>query len=268
MPGALLPASLFRMSTASTLRNNDLGSAEVWQARVDLAACFRAAAQAGLHEGVCNHLSFMVPGRDDLFLVNPDGWSFAEITASRLLICDFHRNVIAGDGVPEDTAFYIHARLHARLPRARAAFHTHMPNATALTMVEGEPLVWAGQTALKFYGRTRVDQAYNGLALDESEGDRIAAGVGDADVIFMKHHGVLVLGPSIAKAWDDLYYLERACEVQRLAQSTGRPLLPVSREVAELTASQMRHEGGRDSPRLHLESIKRRLDRDAPEYRQ
>ncbi len=132
----------------------------------------------GLHEGICNHLSFMVPGRDDLFLVNPDGWSFAEITASRLLICDFHRTVVAGDGVPEDTAFYIHARLHARIPRARAAFHTHMPNATALCMVEGEPLVWAGQSALKFYGRTKVDETYNGLALDESEGDRIADSVG------------------------------------------------------------------------------------------
>ena len=200
----------------------------------------------GLHEGVCNHLSFMVPGRDDLFLVNPDGWSFSEITASRLLICDFHRNVIAGDGVPEDTAFYIHARLHARLPRARAAFHTHMPNATALTMVEGEPLIWAGQTALKFYGRTVVDDAYNGLALDESEGDRIAASVGDADIVFMKHHGVLVLAPSIAKAWDDLYYLERACEVQRLAQSTGRTVVPVPRAIAEATAEQMRHEGGRE----------------------
>src|ERR1700709_927523 len=100
------------------------------------------------------------------------GAALARITASRLLICDFHRNVIAGDGVPEDTAFFIHARLHARIPRARAAFHTHMPNATALTMVEGGPLIWAGQTALKFYGRTVVEKAYNGLALDESEGDR------------------------------------------------------------------------------------------------
>jgi ribulose-5-phosphate 4-epimerase/fuculose-1-phosphate aldolase len=135
-------------------------------------------------------------------------------------------------------------------------------------MVEGQPLVWAGQTALKFYGRTVVDETYNGLALDESEGDRIAAGIGDADVIFMRHHGVLVLGPSIAKAWDDLYYLERACEAQRLAQSTGRALVPVSREIAELTARQMRRPGGRDSPRLHLDSIKRRLDRDAPAYRQ
>ena len=143
-----------------------------------------------------------------------------------------------------------------------------MPNATAMTMMEGEPLVWAGQTALKFYGRTVVDEAYNGLALDESEGDRIAAGVGDADIVFMRHHGVLVLAPSIAKAWDDLYYLERACEVQRLAQSTGRAVVPVPRAIAEATAAQMRHEGGRDSPRLHLDSIKRQLDRDAPEYRQ
>ncbi|WP_428486081.1 aldolase [Rhodopila sp.] len=256
------------MNSPSILRNNALDGQDVWQARVDLAACFRAAARLGLNEGVCNHLSFMVPGSADLFLVNPDGWSFAEITASRLLVCDFHRNVIAGDGVPEDTAFYIHARLHARLPRARAAFHTHMPNATALTMVEGDPLIWAGQSALKFYGRIVVDDVYNGLALDESEGDRIAASVGDADIVFMKHHGVLVLAPSIAKAWDDLYYLERAAEVQRLAQSTGRRVVPVPREIAEATAEQMRHEGGRDSPKLHLESIKRQLDRDAPEYRQ
>jgi ribulose-5-phosphate 4-epimerase/fuculose-1-phosphate aldolase len=135
-------------------------------------------------------------------------------------------------------------------------------------MVEGDPLIWAGQSALKFYGRTVLDDAYNGLALDESEGDRIAASVGDADIVFMKHHGVLVLGPSIAKAWDDLYYLERACEVQQLAQSTGRKVVPVPRHIAEATAEQMRHEGGRDSPALHLASIKRQLDRDEPEYRQ
>ena len=235
---------------------------------MDLAACFRAAATLGLHEGICNHLSFMVPGRDDLFLVNPDGWSFAEITASRLLICDFNRRVVAGEGVPEDTAFFIHARLHAGIPRARAAFHTHMPNATALTMVAGEPLIWAGQTALKFYGRTVVDDAYNGLALDENEGDRIAANVGDADIVFMRHHGVMVLGPTVAKAWDDLYYLERACEVQRLAESTGRKVVAVARDIAEATAEQMRQEGGRDAPRLHLDSIKRQLDRCSPEYRQ
>ena len=155
-----------------------------------------------------------------------------EITASRLLVCDFHGNVVAGEGVPEATAFFIHARVHKNVPRARAAFHTHMPNATALAMLEGPPLVWAGQTALKFYGRTVVDEDYNGLALDEAEGDRIAAAIGDADIVFMKNHGVMVVGPTIAEAWDDLYYLERACEAQRLAMSTGRTLKPVPPEMA------------------------------------
>ncbi len=247
------------------LRNTDLDADAVRQARIDLAACFRMAARLGLQEGICNHFSFVVPGRDDLFLVNPYGWAFQEITASRLLVCDFHGNVVAGDGVPEATAFYIHARMHMRQPRAKAAFHTHMPNATALGMLEGPPLVWAGQTALKFYGRTLVDEDYQGLALDESEGDRIAASLGDADIVFMKHHGVMVVGPSIAEAWDDLYYLERACEVQRLAMATGRVIKPVAGDVAERTYAQMR-EGDRDSARLHLESIKRILTQEEPGF--
>ncbi len=247
------------------LRNSIIDDASVKQARVDLAACFRAAAAHGLQEGICNHFSAMLPGRDDLFLVNPYGLAFEEITASSLLVCDFHGNVVDGEGSPEATAFYIHARVHKQLPRARAAFHTHMPNATALSMTEGEPLVWAGQTALKFYGRTTFDRDYNGLALDEREGDRIAASMGDADIVFMKNHGVMVVGGSIAEAWDDLYYLERAAEVQLKAMSTGRKLTPVEPDIAQKTYDQMR-EGDRESARLHLESVKRILAKKQPEF--
>jgi ribulose-5-phosphate 4-epimerase/fuculose-1-phosphate aldolase len=245
----------------------DLDTETVWQARVDLAACFRMAARHGLEEGICNHFSALVPGYDDLFIVNPYGYAFRELTASQLLICDFHGNVITGEGRPEATAFYIHARIHKALPRAKVAFHTHMPYATALSMTEGEqPLIFAGQTALKFYGRTAVDANYNGLALDEREGDRIAASVGDADIVFMKHHGVMVLAPTIAEAWDDLYYLERACQVQCLALSTGRKVVPVDAAIAEATYRQMR-DGDSESARLHLESIKRTLDAEEPAYR-
>lgn len=255
-------------SVPAQARSNEpsLDSAEVQAARVDLAACFRMAARLGLQEGICNHFSAMVPNYDDLFLVNPYGRAFSEVTASSLLICDFHGAVVAGEGEPEATAFYIHARLHEKVPRARAAFHTHMPYATALSMVEGDPLIYAGQTALKFYGRTVVDDDYNGLALDNSEGDRIASAIGDADIVFMKHHGVMVLGSSIAEAWDDLYYLERACEVQVIAMSTGRPIVPVKHEVAEATYRQMRA-GDAESARLHLESVKRQLDAEEPDYR-
>ena len=237
----------------------------LWRTRVDLAACFRMAARYGLEEGICNHFSALVPGREDLFLVNPYGLAFAEVTASCLLVCDFNGHVLEGDGKPEATAFFIHARLHQSLPRARAAFHTHMPNATALSMVEGEPLAWAGQTALKFYGRTAVDDAYNGLALDATEGDRIAATLGDADIVFLRNHGVIVIAPTIAEAWDDLYYLERAAEVQIKAMSTGRPLRRVDPTVAQHAASQMR-EGDPESARLHLESIKRVLRRADPDF--
>ena len=243
----------------------DLEADAIWQARVDLAACFRMAAKYGLEEGICNHFSAVVPGYDDLFIVNPYGYAFSELTASMLLVCDFHGNVVSGNGEPEATAFYIHARIHKNIPRAKAAFHTHMPYATALSMAEGDPLIFAGQTALKFYGRTAVDNDYNGLALDEREGDRIAAAIGDADIVFMKHHGVMVIGPTIAEAWDDLYFLERACEVQTLALSTGRQVLPVDPAVAQAAYQQMR-EGDPESARLHLESIKRTLDRQSPDY--
>lgn len=246
-------------------RNISLETDEIWWARVDLAACLRTAARLGLEEGICNHFSAVVPGHPDLFIVNRLGWAFQEATASSLLICDFEGNVISGDGVPEATAFFIHARVHKMAPRVGAAFHTHMPNATALSMLEGEPLVWAGQTALKFYGRVAIDEHYNGLALDESEGDRIASVLGDKDILFMKNHGVMVCAPNIAEAWDDLYYLERAAEVQLKAMSTGRILLPVSLEIAAETARQMR-EGDPESARLHLESLRRVLDRLDPGY--
>jgi ribulose-5-phosphate 4-epimerase/fuculose-1-phosphate aldolase len=248
------------------LRNIPLDSEEIWKARADLAACLRMAAKLGLEEGICNHFSAVVPGHPDLFLVNRLGWAFQEATASSLLICDFEGNVVAGDGVPEATAFFIHARLHKMSPRVGAAFHTHMPNATALSMVEGEPLIFAGQTALKFYGRVAVDENYNGLALDEREGDRIAAVLGGNDILFMKNHGVMVCAPNIAEAWDDLYYLERAAEVQLKAMSTGRRLLPVTPEVAAAAARQMR-EGDPESARMHLESVRRVLDREGSGYR-
>lgn len=244
----------------------DLATDAIRAAREDLAACFRMAARYGFEEGICNHFSAVVPGHDDLFIVNPYGYAFREITASSLLICDFHGNVLDGSGEPEATAFHIHAQMHRLLPRAKAAFHTHMPYATALAMTEGEPLVWAGQTALKFYGRTVVDPDYNGLALDHTEGARIAGAVGEADIVFMRNHGVMVLAPTIAEAWDDLYYLERAAEVQVLAMSTGRAIHPVDPAIAEATARQMRA-GDPESARLHLASVRRQLDREEPQYR-
>lgn len=236
------------------------------ETRLDLAACLRQAARLGLHEGVCNHFSAMVPGSEAYFVVNPLGYGFHEATASRLLVCDFDGNVVEGEGEVEATAFFIHARLHRHDPRARVAFHTHMPNATALAMLEGPPLSFAIQSSLKFHGRIAVDEDYQGLALDSAEGDRIARAVDGRPIVFLKNHGVMVTAPTIAEAWDDLYYLERACEAERIALSTGRPLKPVPPEIAARTAAQMR-DGAEAAARRHLTSVRRTLDREAPDYR-
>lgn len=258
-------AHAFEPAASIATSPRTLDTPAIRQARLDLAACFRMAARLGLGEGICNHFSFVVPGHDDLFLVNPYGLAFAEVTASSLLICDFDGGVAMGEGEPEATAFHIHAQLHRLNPQARAAFHTHMPHATALCLLEGEPFVWAGQTALKFYDRLSVDEDYNGLALDAAEGERIARAAGEAVVVMLKNHGPLVLGPSIAEAWDDLYYLERAAEVQLKAMASGRPLKPVDPVIAHAACQQML-QGNADSARLHLESVKRQLLRLEPDY--
>lgn len=250
-------ASTKRTAAPRTLQ---LDSSAVVQARLELAACFQLAARRGFEEGICNHFSAVVPGHSDLFFVNPYGYAFSEITASRLVVCDFDGNVIDGDGEPEATAWYIHSQLHQSMPRVKAAFHTHMPNATALCLLEGPPLLWLGQSSLKFYGRTAVDEHYNGLALDTSEGDRIAEALGKADILFLKNHGVLVAGASIAEAWDDLYYLERAAEVQLKAMSSNRMLKPVPPEVAQRAYEQMRVVDP-ESARAHLASGLRELRR-------
>jgi ribulose-5-phosphate 4-epimerase/fuculose-1-phosphate aldolase len=229
------------------------------QARVDLAAALRLAARFGMHEGICNHFSLMLP-RGDCFLLNPYGLHWSEIRASDLLVVDAQGRVIEGDGEAEATAFYIHSRIHLANPRATCVLHTHMPYATALTMIEGGGLEWAGQTALNFYDDVAYDRKYNGLVLDSSEGDRIAAALGDKRVLFLANHGVIVIGRSVAEAFDDLYYLERACQAQVIAMSTGRKLLRIPDEIASgyNANSDERSRMGK----LHFAALKRLLERD------
>ncbi|MEX4005124.1 aldolase [Paraburkholderia sp. EG285A] len=245
--------------------NVDFDTDAIWQMRVDLAAVFRMSAHYGFNEGVDNHYSALLPGRNDLFLINPYGFSFSELTASSLLICDFNGHVVSGRGKPEASAFWIHARVHKMKPNIRVLLHSHMPNATALCALDRDPFDWSFQSSLRFYGVLAVDKDYNGLALDMSEGDRIARSLGDARVVFMRNHGVSVGASTIAEAWDDLYYVERAAEVQVKAWSTGEKTAPVSHEIASAVAKGER-ESLPSSSRLHLESIKRFLNHTAPGY--
>jgi ribulose-5-phosphate 4-epimerase/fuculose-1-phosphate aldolase len=240
----------------------------VGEARRDLAAAFRWAARLGFHEGTCNHFSLTVPGSEDRYLINPHGLHFSEIRASDLLVVDGAGQVVEGRLPIEGTAFFIHSRIHRANREAKCVLHTHMPYATALTMVEGGRLEPAHQNALRFFGRVAYDDdfgGYNGLALDTEEGDRICRALGDRRVLMMANHGIMVAAPSVAEAFDDLYYLERAAQAQVLAMSTGRRLKLVGDNVAAKTRDQML-QGSDEYARAHFTALRRILDREAPEY--
>jgi ribulose-5-phosphate 4-epimerase/fuculose-1-phosphate aldolase len=240
-----------------------------WQARIDLAAAFRWAARLGYNEGICNHFSYALPGSDDRYLINPEGFHFSEIKASDLLLVDGTGKIVEGKHKIEPTAFFIHSRVHKARPSARCVLHTHMPYATALTMVEGGRLEPCLQICLRFYGIVAYDEddgGYRGLALDNEEGDRMARALGDKRVLFLANHGIIVAGADVHQTFDDLYYLERAAQAQVLAMSTGRKLKLVGGNIARSVQEQVT----RDLPvygRYHFESLKRILDREEPEYK-
>ena len=234
------------------------------QAQIDLTAILRWADRLGLSEGICNHFSLVVPGTTDRFLINPQGIHWSELRTSDLLVVDPDGNVIEGKWKVEPTAFFIHSQIHLGNPSARCVLHTHMPYATALCAIDGGRLEWISQNALRFYERVAYEEAYNGLALDEAEGQRLREKLADGKVLFLANHGVIVAGPDVATAFDDLYYLERACMVQVLAHSTGLPLKRIPDQVCRHTCEQL--EADRRQAVLHLDAIKRMLKREAPAF--
>jgi ribulose-5-phosphate 4-epimerase/fuculose-1-phosphate aldolase len=238
------------------------------RARIDLAACHRLAARFGLNEGIDNHLTMLVPGYSDRFYLAPFGLLWSEVRASDLLELDFRGTVVAGHGLVEDTALYIHLAVHRRKPQARCVLHTHMPYATALGTLEDPQLYMAGQNAVGFYDDIAyVD--YNGLALDDSEGERLARALGDKSVLMLRNHGVLVAARSLAQGFERLYFLERAAQTQILALSTGAKLRLLPAAVVEATAAQFHagsSVGGEDRAELHFQALKRLLDRHDADY--
>jgi ribulose-5-phosphate 4-epimerase/fuculose-1-phosphate aldolase len=227
------------------------------QLRADLALALRAAAHHGLAEGVCNHFSLELPDASGRFLLNPRGLLWSEIGAEDIVLIDGEGRKLAGRHEVEPTAMFIHGAIHGFAGKA-CVLHTHMPYSTALTLTSDRALdTTLSQNAMRFHGRVAVDDNYNGLALDTGEGLRIAKAMNGADVAFLGNHGVVVCGARIDYAYDDLYYLERACRVQVLAQSTGRKLLPVDPAIARRVASETL--GERLQSELFFEALRRTL---------
>ena len=237
------------------------------EAKVHLAAALRLAVFHELEEGIDNHFTVTVPGRDDRYLILPFGFHWSEARASDMIVFDESGKTLEGEGVVELSAQCIHAPIH-RITGARVVMHTHQTWALALNMLKENRLLPASQTAAFYYGHVAYDDTYAGTADFIEEGERLAKLMGNKHIMFMKNHGVLVVGDTVAQAYRRLYRIERVCRNQILALSSGRPLQVLGDEVAARIMAPNpddRHPRG-ERERLFFEAMMRILDREMPGY--
>jgi len=237
-------------------------------ARVHLAAAHRIATIHELEEGIDNHFTVTVPGYTDRYLVLPFGPHWSEARARDLFVFDEAGRTLEGEGLVELSARCIHAPIH-RITGKRVVMHTHQTWAVALNMLQDNRLLPANQTAAFFTGMIAYDDTYQGTADTLEEGERLAHLIGDKDIVFMKNHGILVTGDTVAQAYRRLYKMERVCRTQVLALSTGKPLEILSDEViaAVLAPAEQESHSREERDRLFFEAMMRIVDRELPGYR-
>jgi ribulose-5-phosphate 4-epimerase/fuculose-1-phosphate aldolase len=219
-----------------------------------------------LHEGTWNHLSAKVPGSPGRILISPPSMHWSMVTASDLIeVGPEDRADIEADGGMLWVAYRIHAPIHAARPDIGAVMHAHAPHAVAISMLEGGRLEFAEQNALDFEGSVSYNEAYDGFdGFGFEAGEAMAAALGPANrVLFLRNHGVVVVGRDIAEAYTDLYILERACRTQILAMSTGRALQTVPPEIAARLGEENSDTGFKAA---HFAAMRRLLDRREPDY--
>ena len=250
-----------------TLPSNPAADA-IAEAKVHLAAALRLAAYHALDEGIDNHFTVTVPGRDGQYLILPFGLHWSEARASDVMTFDEAGNTLEGRGVVELSARCIHAPIH-RITGAKVVLHTHQPWALALNMLKDNRLLAATQTAAFYAGLIAYDDHYDGTADTLAEGERLAALMQGKPVVFMKNHGILVTGDTVAQAYKRLYKLERVCRTQVLALGTGKPLEVLTDAVVAKVLAPAPEEThpAEERERLFFEAMMRVIDRVNPGYR-
>ena len=234
----------------------------------DLAAVFRWTARLNMHEGIANHFSVCLPDSNADFYVNGSGMHFSTIKASDLVLIEQNK-VEEFKKKPElvdPTAINIHGTIHKKVPHARCILHVHSKYATALSTLKDPTLQPIDQNTMRFYNRVAVFRDFGGLGFEE-ESNKMAACIGNNRSMLLANHGILTTGQTVAQAFDELYYFEKACETYITALSTQKELKIVSPEVAEKTAQEWENYST-DMEELHLKAIRSILDNEDPSYKQ
>lgn len=238
-----------------------------WALRCDMAAVFRISARLGWNEQIGNHNSIMLPkarpGDPPTFLINPRGMRFEELTASSLIVCDLDGNVLRGTGELRKVAFFIHARIHVQNPAAVCVLHVHPQYLTALSLLDEPEVTLSHFNDLVLNDRIAFDLGAEAGAGSIEEGDRLAAALGDKSILIMGSHGVSVVGPDIASAFDELHQAERTMMYHMTALYTGKRL-------RKLPEKSRRHWhgawGDKIDARMHLDAWRRILDKEGSDY--
>jgi ribulose-5-phosphate 4-epimerase/fuculose-1-phosphate aldolase len=245
--------------------NNAASTADERQLRIDLAAAFRIVAKLGMHEAVANHFSAAVSADGRKFLMNPKWRHFSRIKASDLVLFDLDAEEdIASRPDVDRTAWSIHGQMHKLLPQARVVIHLHPPFTTTIATLADPEIKPIDQNTARYFNRVAVDGSYGGMADSEQEGARLARLLGNKSRLLMGNHGVLIMANTVGEAFDDIYTIERACQVLVQAYSTGQPLNVLPNDVAERTAQDW--EQIIDFSKAHFEEMKCILDAEDPSY--
>ncbi len=251
---------------SNVLRHPSTHNEPHWELRRDLAATFRWSVKMNWHEGVSNHFSAVVDDSGTKFLMNRNQIHFSNITASNLLLLDANDpDAMKGPDAPDPTAWALHGALHRRVPFAKVAIHLHSKYATVLASLADSRLPAIDQNSAMFFDRVVVDDAYGGLAFDE-EGERVAGLFTDPKkkVMVMGNHGIMILGDSVADAFNRTYFFERAVENYITALMTQKPLRYLSDDVARSVAEET--EAYPEQATRHMSEVRKVLDKLEPDY--
>ena len=229
-------------------RNLDCSEAE-WQARQELAACYRIFDMLGWGESIYNHISVKVPDEEDAFLINPFGLLYSEVCASNLVKIDIDGNTLDGSTYPVNKAgFTQHAYFHRHLERAHAICHTHTTASMAVCSLEGG-LQPTNFYACNFIGKLAYHD-FEGVTVRGEEGERLLANLGDKHILMLRNHGPVVMGRTLQEMFLQHWALQRACEIQLATMSMGQPIMVPDEVVAvhQRDLGQVQLPGGPGAP--------------------
>ena len=249
------------MDTHTIPSVKDKVSAEEWQTRVDLAACYRLIAMHGWADLVFTHITAKIPGAENQFLINPYGMLFDEITASSLVKIDLAGNKLdAGNPYPINPAgFVIHSAIHAARSDAKCVLHVHTANGIAVSAQKSGVLPISQQSI--FVLSSLAYHNYEGVALNDDEKPRLVGDMGEKNFLMLRNHGLLTVGETIADAFLFMYLFETTCNIQIKAQAGGGELIPVPQAIIDGAQKQAKTVTKGLGGQLAWPGLLRKLDR-------